>query len=87
MRMLICMRTTLVLPDDVYRGVKRLAADQGRTVTSVVEEALRAALARHLAGSAPARRPYRVRPTGSGGLQPGVDLADSAALLDAMEGR
>lgn len=86
--MLICMRTTLILPDDVYRDVKRLAADEGRTVTSVVEEALRAALARHRAAADDAARPpYRVRPTGDGGLQPGVDLTDTAALLDAMEGR
>jgi len=28
-----------------------------------------------------------VRPTGVGGLQPGVDLTDTAALLDVMAGR
>ena len=87
--MLICMRTTLILPDDVYRDVKRLAADQGRTVTSIVEEALRAALARYRDDpTAAARRtPYQVHPTGTGGLQPGVDLTDAAALLELMEGR
>src|SRR5665647_3057257 len=41
--MLICMRTTLMLPDDLYRQVKRAAAEGDRTVTSFVEEALRAA--------------------------------------------
>lgn len=87
MHMLICMRTTIILPDPLYSDVKRLAADQGRTVTSVVEESLRATLARHREGAPEDRAAYRVRPTGSGGLQPGVDLTDTAALLDAMEGR
>jgi len=50
------------------------------------EEALRAALARH-AGAAADVSVYRVGATGSGGLQPGVDLTDAAALLDLMEGR
>jgi len=44
--MLICMRTTLILPDDLYRELKRVAAAADRTMTSFVEEALRAALAR-----------------------------------------
>lgn len=82
--MLICMRTTLILPDDLYREVKLLAAQDRRTVTSVVEEALRAAVLRHRAAAAPAETPFRVAPSGSGGLQPGVDLSDSAGLLDVM---
>ena len=81
------MRTTLMLPDDLYRNVKRAAADADRTVTSFVEEALRAALTRRDDAVHSPRAPYRVTPTGSGGLQPGVDLTDTAALLDAMEGR
>ena len=85
--MLVCMRTTLMLPDDLYRQVKRAAADGDRTVTSFVEEALRAALTRHADAAHAPHEPYRVAPTGSGGLLPGVDLTDTAALLDAMEGR
>lgn len=82
------MRTTLMLPDDLYREVKRLAADSGRTVTSVVEEALRAAVARHRDdGARPGGPAFRVAAVGSGGLQPGIDLTDSATLLDAMESR
>ena len=85
--MLVCMRTTLMLPDDLYRQVKRAAADGDRTVTSFVEEALRAALTRRDGAAHAPHEPYRVAPTGSGGLQPGVDLTDTAALIDAMEGR
>lgn len=84
--MLICMRTTFIIPDDLHRDVKRAAAEADRTVTSFVEEALRAALARHGQGTTP-QHPYRVTATGSGGLQPGVDLTDTAALLDLMERR
>jgi hypothetical protein len=48
---------------------------------------LRAALARqHSAGATDTKR-YRVGATGVGGLQPGVDLTDTDALLDVMEGR
>jgi predicted transcriptional regulator len=83
--MMMCVRTTLILPDDLYRDVKRAAADGDRTVTSFVEEALRAALTRHNASTTAARTPYRVAPAGSGGLQPGVDLTDTAPLLDTME--
>ncbi|QCB92629.1 ribbon-helix-helix protein, CopG family [Cellulomonas shaoxiangyii] len=81
------MRTTLNLPDDLYREVRTTAAATGRTVTSVVEEALRDALARYRAEQAGARTPFVVTPCGSGGLAPGVDLDDSAALVDVLEGR
>ncbi|MFS0705174.1 ribbon-helix-helix protein, CopG family [Cellulomonas sp. 179-A 9B4 NHS] len=81
------MRTTLNIPDDLYREVRTTAAATGRTVTSVVEEALRAALARYREEQAGTRVAYVVAPSGTGGLLPGVDLDDSAALLDAMEGR
>lgn len=72
-----------MLPEDLYRAVKRAAADDNRTMGSFVEEALRAALVRRRE-TAP-RGAFSVQPTGAGGLQPGVDLADSAALLDLME--
>ena len=40
------MRTTVRLPDDLMKAVKRHAAETGRTLTAVIEDALRAALAR-----------------------------------------
>jgi len=81
------MRTTLILPDDLYRELKRVAAAADRTMTSFVEEALRAALGRQHSSRAKDAKRYRVGATGVGGLQPGVDLTDTAALLDVMEGR
>jgi hypothetical protein len=65
------------------KAVKRHALETNRTLTDVIEDALRAELTR--------REPDRVRepgplPTyGEGGLRPGVDLDDSAALLDLMD--
>ncbi len=38
------MRTTLVIDDDLYRRVKAKAAMEGRRVTDLVEDGLRAAL-------------------------------------------
>ena len=78
------MRTTIHLPDDLLVSAKRAAADSNRTLTAVIEEALRASLAKR-------RNPARVRvelPTfGEGGPQPSVDLDDSAALLELLESR
>jgi len=58
----------------------------GRSLTSVIEEAARQFLAR-ASGGAPHRKPepFRIL-TFKGRLRPGVDLDDSAALLDLMEG-
>lgn len=54
-----------------------------QTFTAVIEDALREMLARqHLAGQ---RVPVQLTVVSGNGLQPGVDLDDSAALLDYME--
>ena len=80
------MRTTIRLHDQLHAEAKRLAAETGRTLGAVIEDALRMALARRKQQ----RRRRHVRlPTfrGGRGLLPGVDLDNSAALLDRMEGR
>jgi hypothetical protein len=77
------MRTTIRLDDDLLREAKRHAAATGRTLTAVVEDALREALGRR---RQPGSRPrLRLRTAGGSGTQPGVDLDDSAALLDLMD--
>ena len=78
------MRTTIRLDDELLTRTKELAARTGRSLTGVIEDALRELLARR---SPPAERPPVRLPTFAGkGLQPGVDLDDSAALLDLMDG-
>lgn len=79
------MRTTVRLPDDLMKAVKQHAVDTNRTLTDVIEEALRAALAR--GESDRVREPVRLPTYGSGGALLGVDLDDSASLLDLMDGR
>lgn len=53
------------------------------TVTSFIERALRQALERPTRASV---RPYAVSAFKGNGTLPGVDLNDSARLLDLMEG-
>jgi hypothetical protein len=79
------MRTTIRLSDDLLRKAKKKAAEQGRTLTSLVEEGLKNVLAE----SKPRRR-TRVRlpiSKASGGTLPGVDLNRSSDLEDRMENR
>ena len=44
--MLVCMRTTINLPDPLAAAAKARAAAEGRTFTSLVAEGLRAVLQR-----------------------------------------
>jgi predicted transcriptional regulator len=79
------MRTTVRLDDDLMRAVKRHALELGTTVTSVIAEALRERLHRHRDRASSPPAPLCLATAGEGGLRPGVDLDDSAALIDLME--
>jgi hypothetical protein len=76
------MRTTLNIQDDLMRRVKKRASETGATITEVVEQALRAAVA----GQAPRRDRYTFtwKPV-PGRTLPGVDLADRDSLYEVME--
>ena len=78
------MRTTIRLPDDLYRQVRTEALAAGGTTTSVIEEALRAALLRRQAVRSVGDR-YRVEPFTGTGVLPGVDLTDGSALIELMD--
>lgn len=77
------MRTTVRLEDSLLREVKHLATEEGTTFTAVLDQALREMLARRK--QAGGGQPVRLPTFGGRGLQPGVDLDDSAALLELME--
>jgi plasmid stability protein len=81
--MFFCMRTTLDLDDELIRAVKRRAADSGRTMTEVLEDALREGLRPPSGASAGYRFAWK---TVRGELRPGIDLADRDSLFEAMEG-
>ncbi|WP_299037037.1 hypothetical protein [uncultured Pseudokineococcus sp.] len=75
------MRTTLNLADGLMAAVKAKASDEGRTATSIVEEALRAYLT---AG----RTASPVEPLPSWGSPDGrvlVDLEDEDAVWAALD--
>ncbi|MFQ5745200.1 MAG: DUF2191 domain-containing protein [Acidobacteriota bacterium] len=81
--MLLCIRTTIEINDDLFRHAKKKAADEGGSLRSVVENALR----QYLAARLPAE-PFELRWRAERGkLQPGVNLDDRDALFDLMEGR
>lgn len=81
--MLSHMRTTIIVPDELYAEVRSRAARDGRTITSVIEEALRQHLRAEAAGAH--RPPFRIDAIAGRGVQPGVDLDDNAALADLMD--
>ena len=77
------MRTTIRLDDQLMRKAKQVAARTGRTLTAVIEDALRQSLSHSPSAAKP--QPIRLIHTGVGGLRPGVDLDHTAELLDVME--
>ncbi len=77
------MRTTIRLNDDLFAQAKEAAAKSGRTLTAVVEDALRQALSPKRAS--PKRRCVRLIASGRGWLRPGVNLDSTAELLDIMD--
>jgi len=77
------MRTTVRLDEQLLAQIKKLAIDTDRTLTQVIEDSLRMALAQRRARKK--SKPIKLHTSGSGGLQPGVDLSNNAALQDLMD--
>jgi hypothetical protein len=79
------MRTTIRLDDQLLTEAKQLALESGRTLTTVIEDAVREALARR--NQTPKIRKTRLITDGGRGLRPGVCLHNNAALLEILDGR
>jgi|RhiMetdeSRZDD1v2_1073273.scaffolds.fasta_scaffold993263_2 hypothetical protein len=77
------MRTTINLPDELIAQIKKLAAASHSTVTALIEDALREALARRRRTGR--REQVILKTYGKRGLLPGVDIDDTASMLDLME--
>ena len=79
------MQTTLRLDDELYRRAKAEAAEQGMSLTRLVEEAIRERLDR----PAPSSRRRRLRlpvSTATGGLAPDFsNLQESIAAADLAD--
>ena len=77
------MRTTIRLDDQLLQDAKIVAAESGRTLTRVIEDALREALARRRTTGHSER--VRLTTFKGTGVQPGVDINNSADLLDILD--
>jgi hypothetical protein len=80
------MRTTVRLDDALLDRARQEAARRGVTLTALIEQGLQLVLRRALKRS---ERPRVTLPEchADGGVLPGVDLDDSAGLLDRLESR
>jgi len=73
------------IQDELLRKAKRLALERHETLGRIIEDALRRCLLQSHRVSR--TKPTRL-PTFKGkGLQPGVDMDNTAGLLDVMEDR
>ena len=79
-------RTTVLLHDELMARAKRKAAAEGRTLTSVIEEGVRAVVAESGKQAKPRRVVLPVSKA-TGGPMPGIDISNSAALqeMDDLE--
>jgi hypothetical protein len=75
-------RTTVRLPEDLLSRARRKAAAESRTLTSLIEDGLRAVVGENREKER--RKPVIPRVSkASGGLMPGMDLTDSSTLQEA----
>ena len=76
------MRTTIRINDDLLKRAKKQAADEGRTLTSLVEDGL----ALILSTPKTSRRKRVELPVSkaTGGILPGIDLNRSGDLEEVM---
>jgi hypothetical protein len=82
--MLRHMRTTINLPDDLILQAKKAALEADTTLTEIIANALRETLA-HRRQKGPKKK-FKMSTYGKGGTFPGVDISDTSALLDIMDG-
>lgn len=77
------LRTTVRLDAGLLREAKMAAAARRTTLTRLIEEGLRSVLAKR--SERPDTR-FELPTFKGNGLQPGVDLDDTADLLDRLDG-
>ena len=75
------MRTTITLDEGLAADVKRRARAEGKSVSAVIAEALRAQLTRR--DQPPRSAPFRLVTVKGGGLRPGVDVTKLRSLEES----
>lgn len=78
------MRTTINIREQALSLCRKKVAATGKSLGEVVSAAILESFSKKAQGGK--RRRYDLPVSGSGGLQPGVDLDDSAALEEIMDG-
>ena len=83
--MLLCMRTTIDINDELLKETKAYALSEHKTLKTVIEQALRLFLTSPSELSKTAVPPI---PLFRGqGVQPGVDFTDNATLEELMDAK
>ena len=77
------MRTTITLDDGLAADLKRRARAEGKSVNTVIAEALRAQLSKRDAPSTAA--PFRLITVKGSGLRPGVDVTKLRSLEETTD--
>ena len=72
-------RTTVRLPKELLRLAKRKAADEGTTLTALIEDGLRLKI---MTEGTKAKRVMPRVSKATGGLFPGMDITNSAAIQE-----
>jgi hypothetical protein len=78
------MKITVYLTKDLIHDAETAAAERHTTLSSFIGDAIRMALERRR--RARSGRKFKVITYGKGGVHPGVNLDDTSALLDIMDG-
>jgi hypothetical protein len=80
------MRTTISIEDSLLKKAKAVSIDRNCSLGEVIEDALRVALLNQ-PKSSPQTQTAPLKTFRGSGVQPGVDLCSSAALMEVMGGR
>jgi len=79
------MKTTVEIPDEIFRAWKKRAVESGSTLKDMWELVLRSALQ---APQTETRSKRKIRwVTGKGGLPPGLDVSNRERMYDWLRGQ
>jgi len=78
------MRTTIRIDDELLNQAKKLALESQISLTALIETALKEKLARRQTNRV--KQAIQLVTYKGRGTKPGVDLDDTSALLELMEG-
>jgi hypothetical protein len=79
-------RTTVRLEPGLLRAAKKKAAEDGRTLTSLIEEGLRGVVSKSSPVSKKRETKFSLPVSkATGGVRPGVDLSRTSELLELLD--